>query len=231
MLRALVEGASRHLSDDGIGIFASALVEQEHIELDDKLTSWLGEGDGVTAIALRGPSVHPYEFILSQLIAGSSEPDSPSPTETWIEHYRSQRICGVMPGVVLVRRKGREPNTGWVLPLPEPLELHPKSWGQPRALFDRLTEWAPIARANRRIRLRRRPISAQLDPTECWVRGIHLPFDLSARFVDAGDSGLFADDACEVGFWTDEDGESAPPEEVEALIRFLYTMGFLELAD
>jgi SAM-dependent methyltransferase len=121
VLRRIIGGCADHLSDGGMCLIVTDLVQHAGIGYADKLADWLGGDSGLTGVVFKTPSMTPLEYAIEHTHATRRASEE---LFGWIDHYRAQAIDAIARGYIAIRKTGTQPCTTVTVPIAQLLE-HP----------------------------------------------------------------------------------------------------------
>jgi methylase of polypeptide subunit release factors len=227
VLRQVIAGCADHLSDKGMCLIVTDLVEHRGTKYEQKLAQWLGVDSGFTAAVLKRPAETIYQYVSSHLSHTAPFGISPDLFE-WIDHYRAEGIEEVARGYIAIQRRTQSGIRTMIMPIERAFSRDVAS-GFVEEILRRVDVACSHHFPEFRFSPRFNPADVRLLPDGPQVTDVTLPYFLVNRMEAAASEGAISVDALVAVFNTV--GYSVGPQrrqELEHVLRQLYVCGHVD---
>lgn len=229
VLSRVLRGSLDHLTESGVALVVTMLVEHAGQTYQDKLRAWLGASGGASCLLLQGPGQSPYAFALSHHQIEAGDPATLRSLWAWLDHYREQQIERVHPGYILVAKETRDEVAVRRLPIPGFFSPSSDFSHFLTGLRQRLASLDGLAAGERPATLAFDVDKTRVIIDEGPVGGLQLPFPLVECLKSLSSAPITTERLVSALSEAGHDLDGDDREELERVLEYLVLMGYLRV--
>jgi hypothetical protein len=229
VLSRVLRGSLDHLTESGLALVVTVLVERAGQAYEDRLRTWLGASAGASCLLLQGPGQSPYAFALSHHQIEAGDEATVRSLWEWLDHYEAQQIERIHPGYILVAKETHHEVTVRRLPIPGFFNPNNDFSDFLRGLRERLASLDTFAASQRPATLAFDVDKTRVIIDEGPVGGLQLPFPLVECLKRLSSAPITSERL--VSLLSEAGHEIADDDrvEIERVLEYLVLMGYLRV--